>query len=134
MGTLQPDDDIDVIVRRSAARQWGLGLFFSCSIWCVITLGLLYFLTVVSDNTIGDVGLWLAVIFCGLPYLIASIGLVMAVSAVPCAHLPEVWPKLKKWQQLLIASFIFIAIYFLIVCAYFLISLTVTYSINAEGT
>jgi hypothetical protein len=52
-----PLDDMDGLLQREAALQWGWGLFTSCAMGCTLTLYWLY--SLVTEDGVGGVRFWM---------------------------------------------------------------------------
>lgn len=117
-------------VLLACKRPWGWGLFCSCGFFCAITSFPVFVFCVECGP--GNAWFWiLSIIFCGLPYLLASVGFIQAVSAVSCTQLPSTWATLRVSQRLVIVAFAGSAAWLLTLCTYFLASLTATPNINS---
>lgn len=115
-------EEMDALLRREAALQWGWGLFTSCAMGCALTSYWLY--SLVTEEGVGSGRFWMEGLFCGPFCLISCAGLIQAVSGTTCNYLPCAWPSLKSWRRILIALSVIGAILFLVSFTFFLASLT----------
>ena len=120
--------DLDTNWRTTNWRECGLVLFGTCGVFCAVASFLVYRWT--TDFGIYDSRFWIATVFCGLPYASACIGFICLVSGVPCRRLPRSWPALRAWQRVVLASFVLLAAWVLVICLAYLLTLTTPPPVN----
>jgi hypothetical protein len=120
--------DVNTTPKQANTRVCGLVVFGASGVLCAVTSFLTYRWT--TDFDISDSRFLIATLFCGLPYASACIAFIWLVSGVPCYRLPRSWNTLQAWQRVVLASFVCLAAWVLIVCVAYLLALTTTPPVN----
>jgi hypothetical protein len=112
------------ILGISPCRFTGWAMFGACGLLCAFTGHMIYWWTIHLD--IFRSLCWLSSLLFGLPYVLAGLGFVTAVSDRPFDEVPWEWAALGMWRRLVLVAFVTAAAAGLVLCHYYLYSLITT--------